>query len=254
MVGKTHAVPLQQPAQLLVAQVPPQSSDSPAHLPAQLGVQTVVQLPLLQTFPALVQFSHGTPLKPQFASFGGATQFVPQQQPVQALVGQVPPQPSDAPAQAPAQLGVQGVVQLPSLPQIFPWLAQFSQASPLAPQAVMVGGVTHVLPEQQPEQVLLGQAPPQPSASPVHLSVQSGVQVVLQVPSVQVAEARQLVQAAPPAPQYALSVPCLHSAPEQQPEQLAAVQAPELAQLPPRQARSGSQPTQGAPPIPHALS
>lgn len=253
MVGKTQAVPSQQPAQLLVAQVPPQSSDSPAHLPAQLGVQTVVQLPPLQTFPALVQFSHWTPLKPQFASFGGATQFVPQQQPVQALVGQVPPQPSDAPAHAPAQLGVQTGVQLPAV-QTCPWLAQFSQASPLEPQAVMVGGVTHVLPEQQPEQELLGQVPPQPSASPVHLSVQLGVQVLLQVPSVQVAEARQLVQASPPVPQNALSVPCLHSAPEQQPEQLAEEQAPELAQLPPRQTRSGSQPTQGAPPIPQAES
>lgn len=46
--------------------------------------------------------------------------------------------------------------------------------------------------EQQPEQVLAAQVPPQPSDSPAHFSVQSGEQVLTQFPLLQISP--ELVQ------------------------------------------------------------
>jgi len=126
-----QVVPEQQPEQSLPEQVPPHPSADPGHFPEQLGVQTVEQLPLIQSSLPL-QVSHDSPFVPQYVSEFPFSQVVPLQQPEQPLPEQVPPQPSDAPGHFPEQLGVQTVEQLPLRQSSFP--LQVSHDSPFVPQ------------------------------------------------------------------------------------------------------------------------
>ncbi len=63
---------------------------------------------------------------------------------------------------------------------------QFLQAAPPTPQALFVLPARQEVPLQQPEQLLLLQVPPQPLSAPGHLPLQLGVQVLWQVPPLQV--------------------------------------------------------------------
>ncbi len=116
------SLPSQQPLQLPVAQIPPQPSEAPLHLPPQFGVQLGLHVPLAQTsFDG--QAVHVAPLVPQ-ASFAEPASQIPLalQQPLQLVAGQKPPQPFGAPVHFPAQLAVQlppvelPPVELPVLP------------------------------------------------------------------------------------------------------------------------------------------
>ncbi len=100
-------LPSQQPVQLPVAQLPPQPSEAPAHLPPQFGVQLDPQTPLPQICEG-VQTAQCAPPRPQPAveSPGWQMSFS-SQQPLQLSAGQKPPQPSEAPEHLPVQLGVQ---------------------------------------------------------------------------------------------------------------------------------------------------
>lgn len=84
----------QQPAQLLFAQVPPQPSAAPAHLPEQFGVQ-LWQLPDTQLL--VPQLWQAAPFSPQNSLVVPARQVLPSQQPAQVLESQV-----CMPVQAPA--------------------------------------------------------------------------------------------------------------------------------------------------------
>ncbi len=75
----------QQPGQLLLAQVPPQPSGAPAHLPLQLGVQ-LWQLPATQLL--VPQAWQAAPLAPQKSTSVPGRQVVPSQQPLQVETSQ----------------------------------------------------------------------------------------------------------------------------------------------------------------------
>jgi hypothetical protein len=79
-----HWLPLQHPVQVEAAQVPPQPSEAPAHLPAQSGVQAV-HLPLTQAPPLARQVTQGAPPEPHAVSVGLETQSPFWQQPEHPL-------------------------------------------------------------------------------------------------------------------------------------------------------------------------
>ena len=115
-----QVVPVQHPAQVLAAQVPPQPSPAPGHLLVQSGAHT--HLSCLQTRPV-------------------------------AQVPQVPPQPL-GPHSLPSHLGVQGV-QRP-LRQIMLLAVQSTQLAPEVPHWSFWEPVTQpAVGEQHPAQVLL---------------------------------------------------------------------------------------------------
>lgn len=113
-----QVVPVQQPVQVVVLQVPPQPSLAPTHLFLQSGAHS--HRPRLHTWP-----------------------------PVQ--VPQVPPQPS-GPHCLPPQEGVQAVQVL--LTQVPLLVVQSTQDTPLEPHSVSLVPPTQPLLEQQPAQVL----------------------------------------------------------------------------------------------------
>lgn len=172
---------VQQPSQLFTLQMPPQPLSAPWHLPAQLGSHP--HNPPVHSVPS--QTSHSAPFLPHAAAvLPGRQTFVPfscLQQPVQLPSGHTPPHPSGTPAHLPSQLGVQT-----SLLHILFWQLMAPvhcwQASPDLPQnSLNVPGLHTLSSVQQPvHSGVVGQAFPQPSVPPMHLSLQFGVQ---QVPS-----------------------------------------------------------------------
>lgn len=206
-------MPSQQPVQLLLWQVPPQPSEAPWHLPLQLGVQLLPQLPLAQLEPCAAQLAQAAPPFPQALSAVPSSQTKPTQQPGQLLLLQVPPHSSAAPAHLPAQFGVHEE-QVLSGPHLLPTdLVQSEHWAPSLPQAASVTPGVHCSPMQQPRQSLTWHFPPQPSSAPAHLPVQFGVQearqvrlAALQTPPL----AAQSTQAPPPLPQASLPTPERH--------------------------------------------
>lgn len=63
---------------------------------------------------------------------------------------------------------------------------QFLQVAPPTPQALFVFPARQEVPLQQPEHLLVLQVPPQPLSAPGHLPLQFGVQVLWQLPPLQV--------------------------------------------------------------------
>jgi hypothetical protein len=126
------------------------------------------------------------------------------QQPLQELLGQVPPQPSSAPMHFPAQSGRH--LQVPAL-QTRLRAEQSTHAAPPMPQAAVEDPFWQVLlPSQQPLQVFVGQGLPQPSSAPRHLPVQEGIHLQIP-PEKQDSPLAQATQDPPPVPQAAVVVP-----------------------------------------------
>ena len=151
-------VPLQQPLHLLLGQVLPQPSAAPWHLPLQLGVQLVVQVPLLQTLP-LAHLTQAPPDLPQSPLLVPGWQRLPSQQPLQLLLSHF-------------------VVFLHApLSQVPPLAWQSRQAEPALPQAVSLIVSVHDVPAQQPLQSFLAHGLPQPLSAPWHFPEQLGVQL-----------------------------------------------------------------------------